>query len=110
MATNLLTSEEVICIGHMIQVHPIQMNLMPPVETIFIKCQILFSGRNKKTIINLSSAELAERVVKVKGPPPYYFLACQKANEVFEQYQVIKGIAVTEQSAMFTRETILVTF
>ena len=43
-----------------------------------MKCQILFSGKNKKNTINLSSAELALRVVKVKhvgqlksisGPP-----------------------------------------
>ena len=32
-----------------------------------MKCQILFSGKNKKNIINLSSAENAQRVVKVKG-------------------------------------------
>ena len=31
-----------------------------------MKCQILFSGKNKKNILNLSSAELAQRVVKVK--------------------------------------------
>ena len=31
-----------------------------------MKCQILFSWKNKKNI-NLSSAELAHRVVKVKG-------------------------------------------
>ena len=31
-----------------------------------MKCQILFSGENKKNIINLSSAENAQRVVKVK--------------------------------------------
>ena len=30
-----------------------------------MKCQILFSGKNKKKIINLSSAENAQRVVKV---------------------------------------------
>ena len=30
-------------------------------------CEILFSGINKNNIINLSSAELAKRVVKVKG-------------------------------------------
>ena len=32
-----------------------------------LKCQILFSGKNKKNIINLSSAENAQRVVKVSG-------------------------------------------
>ena len=31
-----------------------------------MKCQILFSGKNKKNTIDLSSAELAQRVVKVK--------------------------------------------
>ena len=31
-----------------------------------MKCQILFSGKNKKNIINSSSAENAQRVVKVK--------------------------------------------
>ena len=30
-----------------------------------MKCQILFTGKNKKSIINLSSAENAQRVVKV---------------------------------------------
>ena len=30
-----------------------------------MKCQILFSGKNKKSIMNLSSAELAKRVVMV---------------------------------------------
>ena len=32
-----------------------------------MKCQILFSGKNKKNIINLPSTENAHRVVKVKG-------------------------------------------
>ena len=31
-----------------------------------MKCQILFSGKNVKNIVNLSSAELAKRVVKFK--------------------------------------------
>ena len=34
-------------------------------ETICTKCQILFSGKIQKSITNLSSAELAWRVVKV---------------------------------------------
>ena len=33
-----------------------------------MKCHILFSGKNKKNIINLSSAENAQRVVKVNIP------------------------------------------
>ena len=31
-----------------------------------MKCQSLFSGKNEKNIINLSSAEFAKREVKVK--------------------------------------------
>ena len=39
---------------------------LSPKETICIKCQILFSGKNKKNFINSSSAENAQRGVKVK--------------------------------------------
>ena len=35
-------------------------------ETIHMKCQSLLPEKNKKNIINLSSAELAQRVRKVK--------------------------------------------
>ena len=31
-----------------------------------MKCQVLFSGKNKKSLFSLSSAELAQTVVKVK--------------------------------------------
>ena len=34
-------------------------------ETICMKFQSLLSGKNKKNIVNLSSAKLAKRVVKV---------------------------------------------
>ena len=37
-----------------------------------MKCQILFSGKNKKNIINLSSAENAQREVKVKSDSQAY--------------------------------------
>ena len=40
---------------------------LSPKETICMKCQILFSEKNKKNIINLSSAKNAQRVVKVKS-------------------------------------------
>ena len=33
-----------------------------------MKCQILFSGKNKRNITSLSSVELAQRKVKVKVP------------------------------------------
>ena len=36
-------------------------------KSICMKCQILFSRKNKKNITNLSSAELVKRVVKVKS-------------------------------------------
>ena len=35
-------------------------------ETICMKCQNLFSEQNKKNVNNLSSAELAQRVIKMK--------------------------------------------
>ena len=42
-------------------------------ETICMQCQILFSGKSKKSIISLSSAELTKRVVMVKGwTPPFW--------------------------------------
>ena len=33
---------------------------LSPMETICMKCQILFSRKNKKNIVNLLSAELAQ--------------------------------------------------
>ena len=33
-----------------------------------MKCQILFSWKNKKNIISVASAELAKKVVKIKTP------------------------------------------
>ena len=38
-----------------------------PMEMICMKCKILFSGKNKKNTTSLSSAELAQRKVKVKA-------------------------------------------
>ena len=38
---------------------------LSPKETICMKCQILFSGKNKKHIINLSFAAFAQGVVKL---------------------------------------------
>ena len=35
-------------------------------ETIYVNCQILFSGENMNNIISLSSAEFAQRVIKIK--------------------------------------------
>ena len=31
-----------------------------------MKCQILFSGKNKENVINMSSAEFSQRVIMVK--------------------------------------------
>ena len=40
---------------------------LSPMETICMKCQILFSETNKNIIINILSTEFVERVEKVKG-------------------------------------------
>ena len=40
---------------------------LSPMETICMKCLILFSGKNQKNITKLSSVEFAQRVVKVKS-------------------------------------------
>ena len=45
------------------------MQTVNPMETICMKCQIQFSGKNEKNVINFSSAELAQRVVKVRVDP-----------------------------------------
>ena len=45
---------------------------LSPKETICMKSQSLFSGKNKKNIINLSSAEFAQSVVKVKMHTKYH--------------------------------------
>ena len=39
-----------------------------PMDTIHMKCQSLFSGKNKKNIINLSSAEFDHSKVSVNFP------------------------------------------
>ena len=41
------------------------MQIVSNMKTICTKYQILFSGKNKKNITNLSSAEYAQRVVKI---------------------------------------------
>ena len=50
------------------------------VETICMKCQILFSGKSKKNVTNLLSAELAKRVVKVNLPwcEVYFTFPCKR--------------------------------
>ena len=47
-------------------------------ETVCKKRYILFSGNNKKNIINLSASELVLRVVKVKNTIQFY---CETAKE-----------------------------
>ena len=51
-----------------------------------MKCQIMFSGKNKSNINNLSSAKLTKRVIKVKG---YQCLVLPSL-----QYNEIHGIVV----------------
>ena len=40
---------------------------LSPLETVCLKYQILFSVKNKKNVTNLSSAELAQRVIKARA-------------------------------------------
>ena len=40
---------------------------LSPMKIIYMKCQVLFSGKNKQNNINLSSAGLTQRVVKVNS-------------------------------------------
>ena len=44
---------------------------MSPVDTNCMKCQTLFSGKDKKNIINLESAEFSKSMLKVKSHLPY---------------------------------------
>ena len=48
-----------------------------------MKCQTLFSGKNKKYIINLLSAELALRVVKVKNQYAEFSAFFSQRRQVF---------------------------
>ena len=57
-----------------------------------MKCQILFSGKNKKNIINLSSAENAQRVVKVKH---ILFHSCSKKCDLYSKCNVFSGLSLT---------------
>ena len=46
-----------------------------------MKCQTLFSGKNKKSVLNLSSAELAKRAVMIKQKTsPIYILLVIQVN------------------------------
>ena len=38
-----------------------------------MNCQSLFSRENKKTVLSLSSAELAQRLVNVKSVPKVFY-------------------------------------
>ena len=51
---------------------------LSPMETICLKCLILFSGKNKKMITNLSCAESAQGVIKFKDVLFFFFKFCLK--------------------------------
>ena len=66
-------------------------------ETICMKCQILFSGKIQKNITNLLSAELAQRVVKVKKqfslphpPPPTPTRGVGNRGNIFQENKETK--------------------
>ena len=52
---------------------------LSPQETICMKCQCLFSGKNKKNI-NLSSAGIAHTAEKVKISLPYHTVTNTTTN------------------------------
>ena len=54
-----------------------------------MKCQILFSGKNKKNTINLSSVELAQREVKFKLQE-YFHQSCKSNKQTSATEQVYK--------------------
>ena len=51
-----------------------QKSKLSPLEAICMKCQLLLSGRNKKNISNLPSAEFAQIVVRVNA-------GCSRGNK-----------------------------
>ena len=57
-----------------------------------MKCQILFSGKNKKNIIILSSAENAQRVVKVKEVVVYITCFLLSAKQTIHSLYVSKQV------------------
>ena len=54
-----------------------------------MKSQLLFSGKNKKNIINLSSAELAQRGVKVKHTERKVFCELRLSNGMVLDYEYL---------------------
>ena len=69
-------------------------------ETVCMKCQILFSGeKNKKNIINLTSAELSQKVVKVK---------CDKCFEIKTKVRQFQSIKSRSQNNTIGDQQILV--
>ena len=52
----------------------ISFDILCKLVKICMKCQRLFSGKNNKNIINLSSAEFAQRVVKFKEYGLYIYM------------------------------------
>ena len=48
-----------------------------------MKCQILFSGKNKTNLINLSSAESAHSIVSIQ---------CERSNEIkYRNYHQVQA-------------------
>ena len=75
-----------------------------------MKCQILFSGKNKKNIINLSSAENAQRVVKINITKSFYAFgrgACHNCDLSFispflYHFQIEKELSVNRSELSST--------
>ena len=76
---------------------------LSPFETVCMKCQILFCGKNKKNITNLSSAESAQRVVHV--------MVKRAAKALIGLHgQIDLGLPITLDKAFFTSKKVLIFF
>ena len=76
-----------------------------------MQCQDLFSGENKKNIMNFSSAELAQRVVKVKNSAgaifKIFFLFFPRKQILTFHAIVSSGNSLPEMSKMFSWKNII---
>ena len=79
---------------------------LSPMETICMKCQKLFSGKNMKNITNMTSAKLAQRVVKVKQFQSFKICMlrirfCFDRPEVTSTYQLAIYLIISKFSRLF---------
>ena len=72
-----------------------------PLESICMKWQILFSGKIRKNIINFSSAEFVQRVVKVKQMKTYTNNSRKSSNISYLFHSWKKSTIVSTPTGLF---------